>query len=61
MTALRDYFVIVTYRGRVHELLAKASTTGAALDIALKERRSLRDAVRRHEASYEVSSYRGRP
>ena len=54
MTAPRDYHVMVIYRGRVHELLASAATNDAALKTALKKRRTLRQAVRRGEASWEV-------
>jgi len=56
MTVPRDYRVIVYYHGKEHEMYAAATSCGAALKTALKERRSLRSAVRRHEASYEVTT-----
>ena len=54
MSTPRDYLVTVIHNGRVYEMLAKATTVDAALRVALKERRALRDAVRRGEASWEA-------
>jgi hypothetical protein len=51
---MRDWKVTILYRGKYHELIAKATTTEAALDGALKEQRALRQAVKRGEASWEV-------
>ncbi len=53
---VRDYTVLVIHNGRVHELLAKATSPAAALKVALKERRALREAVHRGEAGYEVTT-----
>lgn len=54
MSRSRDYIVTVIYRGRVHEMYAKATSSEAARKVALKENRTLRDAVRRGEASWEA-------
>jgi len=53
---MRDYIVTVIYRGRVYELLSRATTPAAALQNALKERRTLREAVRDQRAGWEVST-----
>jgi hypothetical protein len=58
MTDLREYIVVVYWKGRIHELLATAISSHAALDQALRDNRTLRDAVRRKEASYEVATRR---
>jgi hypothetical protein len=55
MTA-RDYRVMVIYRGRIHESLAKATSPAAALKVALKEQRTLREAVRDGKAGWEVTT-----
>lgn len=54
----REYTVLVIYRGTVHELLAKATSPAAALKVALKEQRTLREAVRDGKAGYEVATVR---
>ncbi len=53
----REFHVTVIHRGRVHEMLARATSPAAALKLALKERRTLREAVRDGEAGWEVSSH----
>ncbi len=53
---MREYIVTVIYGGRVHELLATGTSPAAARKCALKERRTLREAVRDGRASYEVST-----
>jgi len=57
MSRARTYRVTVIHRGRVHEMLARATSPAAALKLALKERRTLREAVRDGEAGWEVSSH----
>jgi len=52
----RDYNVTVIYHGYVYELLSRATTPAAALKNALKERRTLREAVRDGKAGWEVST-----
>ena len=52
----REYSVLVIHRGRAYELLAKATSPAAALKVALKERRTLREAVRDGVAGWEVST-----
>lgn len=56
MAAMREFRVTIYYRDRVHEMLATAVSTHAALDAALKENRTLREAVRDGRASYEVAT-----
>ena len=53
---MRDYIVTVIYRGRCHDLLARGTSPAAALKCALKERRTLREAVNSGRAGYEVST-----
>jgi len=57
MSRARTYRVTVIHRGRVHEMLARATSPAAALKLALKERRTLREAVRDGVAGWEVSSH----
>ena len=52
----RVYTVAVTYNGKWYEMLAEATSPAAALKVALKERRTLREAVRDGRASYEVAT-----
>lgn len=54
MSAPRDFIVTIYHRGKYTDLLAKATSTGAALTVALKENSTLRRAVKRGEASWEV-------
>ena len=58
MSASRDYVVTIYYRDKVHEMLATATSCGAALDVALKDQRTLRQAVKARKASYEVETWR---
>jgi ERCC4-related helicase len=56
MSHARTYRVTVIRNGRIHELLAEATSPAAALKQALKENRSLREAIRDRRASYEVTT-----
>ena len=56
MAEMRDYRVTVIWKGRVHELLATGTSPAAALKCALKERRTLREAVNSGKAGWEVST-----
>jgi len=52
----REFHVTVIHRGRVHEMLARATSPAAALKAALKEHRTLREAVRDGVAGWEVTT-----
>jgi len=56
VSTARTYRVLVTHRGRIHEMLARATSPAAALKAALKEHRTLREAVRDGVAGWEVTT-----
>jgi len=56
MSHARTYRVTVIRNGRIHELLGTGTSPAEALKVALKEHRSLREAIRDRRASYEVTT-----